>query len=211
MNTERLIAALAADKAPEQRPRRALLLALPLGIMAAGAVFMLTLGPRPDFMHAIETWRFVFKFVVTLVLSASALLIGLRLAYPMQASPRRDLILLIAPLLLVAAILVEMTTFPIRDWMPRLIGHNSRVCMSMIPVLSLAPLAALLWALRRGAPLNPLRAGAIAGLIAGGIGAAWYASHCPDDSPLFVAVWYTIGISIVTAIGAALGSRLLRW
>jgi hypothetical protein len=83
--------------------------------------------------------------------------------------------------------------------------------MSMIPVLSLAPLAALLWALRRGAPLNPLRAGAIAGLIAGGIGAAWYASHCPDDSPLFVAVWYTIGISIATAIGAALGSRLLRW
>jgi hypothetical protein len=211
MKTERLIAALAADKAPEQRPGRALLIALALGIATAGVVFALTLGPRPDFLHAIETWRFVFKFVVTLVLSASAFLIGWRMAYPMPSSTRRDLVLLIAPLLLIAAILVEMTSFPVHDWMPRLIGHNSRVCMSMIPVLSLAPLAAMLWALRKGAPLNPLRAGAIAGLIAGGIGAAWYASHCPDDSPLFIAVWYTIGISIVTVVGAALGSRLLRW
>jgi len=211
MNTERLIAALAADGVRGERPGRALLIALALGIMAAGAVFMLTLGPRPDFMNAVQTWRFVFKFVVTLILSVSALLIALRIAYPIQASPKGDRILLVAPLLLVAAIAIEMTSFPVQDWMPRMIGHNSRVCMSMIPVLSLAPLAALLWALRRGAPLHPLRAGAIAGLIAGGIGAAWYAAHCPDDSPLFVAIWYTIGISIVTALGAALGFRLLRW
>ena len=32
-----------------------------------------------------------------------------------------------------------------------------------------------------------------------------------NDSPLFVATWYTIATAIVTAIGAAVGSRVLRY
>ena len=43
------------------------------------------------------------------------------------------------------------------------------------------------------------------------LAAAIYAWHCPDDSPLFVATWYTIAISMVTAVGFLLGRRLLRW
>ena len=54
-------------------------------------------------------------------------------------------------------------------------------------------------------------AGAAAGLLAAGIGATLYATHCQSDSPLFVAVWYVIATAIVTAAGAILGSRLLRW
>src|SRR5258708_8799527 len=38
-----------------------------------------------------------------------------------------------------------------------------------------------------------------------------YASHCTDDSPLFVATWYTIATVLVTAIGALAGSRVLRF
>ena len=64
---------------------------------------------------------------------------------------------------------------------------------------------------RQGAPQNPVRAGAIAGLLAGGIGATLYAVHCFDDSPLFVATWYTLAITFVTGLGALLGARLLRW
>jgi hypothetical protein len=54
-------------------------------------------------------------------------------------------------------------------------------------------------------------AGAAAGFAAGAIAAAIYAWHCPDDSPLFLATWYTIGIAIVTGAGALLGRRWLRW
>ncbi len=53
--------------------------------------------------------------------------------------------------------------------------------------------------------------GAAAGLLAGAIGAALYATHCPDDSPLFVATWYTLAIGFVVGLGALAGSRLLRW
>ena len=37
--------------------------------------------------------------------------------------------------------------------------------------------------------------------------ATLYASHCTDDSPLFVATWYTIATALVAAVGALAGSR----
>jgi hypothetical protein len=54
-------------------------------------------------------------------------------------------------------------------------------------------------------------AGAAAGLLAGGLGAVLYAIHCPDDSPLFVALWYVPAVALVVLAGAAAGSRVLRW
>jgi hypothetical protein len=94
---------------------------------------------------------------------------------------------------------------------PKTCGTNAIFCLKSIPFLAAAPLVAVLLALRQGAPEHPALAGAAAGLFAGAIGAACYATHCPDDSPVFVAAWYTLGIGIVAAIGAAAGSRLLRW
>jgi len=167
--------------------------------------------PRPDFMHAIQTLRFDFKFVVTLVLAISALLVARDMARPeVHRSGMRPL-LLAAPVLLILAVALELMVVPPDLWMPRLIGHNMRFCTTMIPLFALGPLVLLLWAFRRGAPDNPARAGAVAGLIAGGIGAAFYAAHCFDDSPLFVATWYTLAIGVVTGLGALLGSRFLRW
>jgi hypothetical protein len=83
--------------------------------------------------------------------------------------------------------------------------------MMFIPVLALAPLTAFMIALRNGAPDNPGLSGAVAGLASGAIAAAIYAWHCTDDSPLFVATWYTLAIAIVTAVGYFAGRRLLRW
>ena len=87
-------------------------------------------------------------------------------------------------------------------------GQQFLVCLTAIPLLSLLPLAALLLALRHGAPTARRGGG---GLIAGGLAAALYAMHCIDDSPLFVATWYTIAIGAMTVLGAFLGRLLLRW
>jgi hypothetical protein len=84
-------------------------------------------------------------------------------------------------------------------------------CLTIIPLLSIAPLAALLFAMRDGAPQHPGVAGALAGAAAAGIAATLYASNCPDDSPLFVASWYPLATLIVVAVGAVAGGRLLRW
>jgi hypothetical protein len=64
--------------------------------------------------------------------------------------------------------------------------------------------------LRQGAATRPALSGAAAGLMSGGLAATVYAAHCTDDSPLFVATWYSIGIAGLTVVGAAAGSRVLR-
>ena len=95
--------------------------------------------------------------------------------------------------------------------MTRLVGNNSKVCLTAIPLLSLPLLAAALIGLRHGAPTRPALAGAIAGMLSAGLAATLYASHCTDDSPLFVATWYTIATALVTAIGALAGAKVLRF
>ena len=77
--------------------------------------------------------------------------------------------------------------------------------------MALPLLAAALLGLRHGAPTRPAAAGAIAGLLSAGLAATLYASHCTDDSPLFVVTWYTIAAALVASVGALAGARVLRF
>ena len=63
--------------------------------------------------------------------------------------------------------------------------------------------------IRRGAPTD--RAGTA--LAAGLSSAAWgaFVFACPSDDPLYIAVWYTVGCSLVTILGRAVLIRLSRW
>jgi hypothetical protein len=212
MKTDDLIAAIAADAPVNSKPNgQTMVMAVATGAVAASIIFLLALGVRPDFSAAIETPRFLLKCALTLTLLACALGLILHLAKPGAVPDAWVSALGVAPVLLVIATLVELAVLPRDEWMVRLIGHNAVVCMVLIPALSALPLIATLYALRQGAPTSPTLAGAVAGLLAGGIGATLYATHCPDDSPLFVATWYVIAITAVTLIGAIAGTRLLRW
>jgi hypothetical protein len=69
----------------------------------------------------------------------------------------------------------------------------------------------LLWSFRRFAPQRMRAAGAVAGLAAGAWGATIYSLHCQESAAIFVLTWYSLGMVLATTIGAALGTRLLRW
>ena len=43
------------------------------------------------------------------------------------------------------------------------------------------------------------------------VGAMAYAMYCPIDSAAFVVTWYAVAIGLCAAIGALVGSILLRW
>jgi hypothetical protein len=47
-------------------------------------------------------------------------------------------------------------------------GPQWAACLICIPLFAAVPFASLIWALRKGAPTNLTRTGAIAGLVAGG-------------------------------------------
>lgn len=212
MNTDNLIAALAADAKLRDPPiGRTLLAAAGIGAILAAVLFFLGLPLRPDLADLLGTPRFLFKWVLTGALLISALLLALRLARPEPLRGSELTVLVVAPAVLFVGIVHELTTQPPDEWARLMIGHNARVCLVVIPLLSALPLASLLLALRRGAPSRPALAGAVAGLAAAGIGATLYAAHCTDDSPLFLAAWYVIATLIVAGAGALLGARLLRW
>jgi hypothetical protein len=212
MKTGDLINALVADMdGSKMRLGSIFAKALIAGIAVAAAIFFLWIRPRPDFMQAATTVRFLFKFIVTAVLAATAFGLVSRLARPGEPKGPWRVAWLVAPILLLLAIIAELYAVPSGLWTTRLVGVNAKYCLALIPMLALGPLAAILLALREGAPTRPALAGAVAGLAAGGVAATLYAAHCTDDSPLFVATWYSIAIGIVSVIGAYAGSRLLRW
>ncbi len=92
-----------------------------------------------------------------------------------------------------------------------ILGDEWLECLLSIPIIAILPFAVVIFAVRRAAPTNLVRTGAVAGLIAGGVSTVAYALHCTDDSLPFVAVWYGATIVLCTLAGAALGPRLLRW
>ena len=212
MDTDQLINILAADNAHRGRPV-SVVLALALLAAAPVSIFMFVaeLGVRPDVMTAMHNPFFDLKFAVTLALAAAAITISLHMARP-EASLRGFVWLLAIPAgLLVAGISGEMMMPQRLPMMTRLVGSNSKVCMSWVPIMSLPLLAASLIGLRHGAPTRPALEGAMAGLLSAGLAATLYASHCTDDSPLFVATWYSIGTAVITALGALIGSRVLKY
>jgi hypothetical protein len=212
METNDLIKAIARDaSAPRLSLGLLLLGACGLASVIAAIVFSALLGPRPDFAEAAHTWRFLMKFVITATLAVTALVLVAELARPDARLRRRVALLVMAPAILLAAVLVESATIPSAEWATRLLGSNSLICLTMIPLIGLGPLAVFLTALRYGAPTRPGLAGAACGLLAGGLAATFYAAHCFDDSPLFVATWYSLAIAILTLAGVAAGRYVLRW
>ena len=212
MDTDQLIRTLAADNAHPARPvGHALMLALLAAAPVSILMFFTELGIRPDVMTAMRNPFFDLKFAVTLALAAAAIAVSLHLARP-EASLRGFGWLLLIPAGIITAGIGSEMMMPQRvPMMTRLVGSNSRACMTAIPLMSLPLLAAALFGLRQGAPARPAVAGAVAGLASAGLAATLYASHCTDDSPLFVVTWYTIATALVAAIGALVGSKVLKY
>jgi hypothetical protein len=212
MKTNDLIGALVQDGAT-RRPSVGVRVAIALaaGGAIAAALFALILGVRPDIGSAMQTSRFLLKLVVTVSAFACALWACMQLARPDANLGKVLAGLAVAPVLLAAAVAYELATIAPDQWSAHAIGSNSRICLLAVPLLSIAPLIGLLAALRAGAPRSPLTAGAVAGLLAGALGATLYATHCIDDSPLFVALWYTPTIALMVMLGALAGRRTLTW
>ena len=212
MDTERLIRTLATDGAQAATPMpRVWFWAMAASVIVAAMIFFMAIGPRPDIAAAAETPRFLFKFVVTLALLATAFSALRALARP-GASVRSALpILLVVPGLLLVAVGVELMSVPTDQLRDRWIGTNSLNCLIFTPLIGIGPLAAFIFALGHGAPTRPSLAGAVAGLVAGGLAATFYAMHCTDNSPLFVATWYPLAIAILAIAGALAGRLFVRW
>lgn len=211
MRTDHLIEALAADSgAPMAHARYALWSAWLVGGVGAGLLLFGTIGARTDLAAALTTWRFDLKLFLVVAAVAAAVVdcksclrpdVDRTIHWPTYA---------VAALLL-SSVVFELAVTPRSQWGTKLVGTNNLFCLVAVPALAIAPFIAIFWAVKRGAPASPSFAGAAAGRLAATTAAAFYALHCFDDSPLFVATWYSIAIVAMSSVGAVLGQRALRW
>jgi hypothetical protein len=209
MKTDDLIRALAVDTAPGPAPaRRVLPLFLPAALVSLICV-LVVLGARPDLPQAIVTFVPAMRHVLSLALFGLALHAALETSRPESRAPLWPLTLVALGAL--AMLVWAYVTTPAETRMMALMGKTNSICLIAIPVLSALPTATLFAALRGGATTHPRLSGALIGLAGGGAGAAIYAIHCTESSPLFYITWYGLAILAVTAISALLGPRLLRW
>jgi hypothetical protein len=184
--------------------------------VAAGAVIALgftlvALGIRADLTTTRAAVFLLLKVAFALAVVGVAIRYLTRLARPgaeRGISPL-SIVLPFAAIALFGAI--SLGSAPSAHWNRMIIGDEWLECLLSIPIIAIVPFAVTIFAVRRAAPTNLVRAGAVAGLLAGGVSAMAYALHCTDDSLPFVAIWYGGTIVLCTLAGAALGPRLLRW
>ncbi len=210
MNTNELINVLSADAQRSPLLGRSWTITLCLGFLAAFLLMTVTIELRPDLLQVILTWRFLAKLALGLSLALVSLVMARQVSRP-EAGSVSFWLGAIPLVVMCQASLAEVILVPASEWWPRMVGSNALFCLSYIPILSLPPLAITLVTMRHGATTKPALAGAVAGLLSGALGATAYALHCDDDSPFFVALWYSIGIACVSGLGSLIARRMLRW
>lgn len=213
MKTEQLIDMLSTNLEPVrgEKTGRKLAWAIVAGGAGAFGVMLLTVRLRPTVYGAPDLGFLVLKllFMVSLIGSGAALLS--RLIRPGHDGRKLFGLILLPFLAIGLAGVVRLALAHPTAWSSMILGAQWATCLFCIPLFAVVPFAVLIGALRQGAPTDLRRTGAVAGLVAGSLGAVAYAFYCPDDSLPFIALWYGGMVALCALIGAMIGPRLLRW
>jgi hypothetical protein len=213
MRTDQLIQLLVADLKPVDRSSvsRALLIALAIGAAAALSIMFVVFGSVPNLLGRPHPDVFVTKLLFGAGVAATAATFLPKVARP-RVDVRNSSALIYVPFVaLVAAAVSALASVRVTEWSDMIIEEHSVTCLLTIPLLAIPPFVALVCALRFGAPTDQSFAGAIAGLVAGGLGATACALPCVDHWIPAIAIWYGVPIGVCAALGATLGHTLLRW
>lgn len=214
MKTDDLVALLASQAQPvaPRAASRTVALAVLAGLPVSFALMLAGYGLRPGLAASLAHEPMaLIKLLTPAAIAAAGFVAVQRLGRP-GVSLRNAWLGIVLPVVLlwVLGLVVWMEAPPAQR--PELFwGSTWRTCALSISLMALPVFAGALVALRSLAPTRPALAGAAAGALASGAGAAVYALHCPELAAPFLAVWYVIGMAIPVIAGALLGPRLLRW
>ncbi len=211
MKTEQLIDMLARGIEPAERPcwARRLALMLVVGLLAAALLVVLGFGVRPDIGAA--PMPVMLKALFSAAAAAAILPLAVQLMKPGRPLGWRiGAIGMFVGVCTLAAIVALMGETP-RERLQAWTGGGFPWCLVLVPILAAPSAALLFWLMRDFAPTRLGPTGAAIGALSGGIGAMAYSMYCPVDSLAFVTTWYVVAIALCAALGAIVGSKLLRW
>ncbi len=213
MKTDELVSLLAAHAQPVPRhaAARRFAVALAVGLPLSIAVMAFEYGVRRDLVQTMFWPMFWVKLLFPVCIAVAGFVVVQRLARPGVRVRAGWLGLTVPVLLLWAMGLAAWLMAPTDQRSAMVWGQTWRSCVFNIALISVPVFVASLVALKGLAPTQPALAGAAAGAMSAGVGAAVYALHCPELAAPFLAIWYVIGMALPVVAGALIGHRLLRW
>jgi hypothetical protein len=213
VKTEELITVLSTNVEPIDRRQlsREIIAAVVIGTVAAIGTALILPGMRADLGAEIALIYFCAKIIFAAAVIIAGTIYLLRLARPGAVAPSRVVPVTWPPLAVGALAAISLVSAPLWHSHTMAMGDGWLECIVSIPLIAVAPFVAVVWVVRRMAPTDLVRTGALAGFVAGGMSAAGYALHCTDDSLPFIALWYGGAVLLCALAGALLGPRLLRW
>lgn len=209
--TSRLIEHLAAEARPVSPLWPPALRALAWVIAAATLLGLLTTSHlRPDLAVHLRRWRYLLELGSIVGLTTAVAHLAALAAVPGREASRA----VAAVTILAAAVVAGFAFLHPMDLAQSLAGFT-RVgldCLRHTMLLALVPTALMLLAIRRGAPLAPATAGALAGVAGWLLAYLFVRLTCPLDETLHIWLWHLGPIGPAAAIMAALGAFWLgRW
>ncbi len=211
MRTDDMLDLLVQDLPNQPKPVRTILLRWwPAAAALAGVGFLALTGVRPDLVAA-GLAPTLLKLMLGALIALTAIAGALDLSRPEVQAPAASKWLLAVVGFLGLIVATDLLRHGLDGWWARLFGKGIVTCLTLVPALAALPLVASLTILRRGATTEPMAAGALAGLASAGLAILAYGLFCNEDSPLFVATWYSLAALIVGLAGATLGRAMLRW
>jgi hypothetical protein len=212
MDTETLIRTLVGTVKPV-RPlsapwvRSAMWLAIAVPYIA---LVVYVMSPRADLMTKISEARYLFEQLAALATGISAAIAAFASTIPGYS--RKVLLLPVLPLV---GWLGALGQGCVSAWIQ--FGPNGLTlqpdwfCFPAIVLVGAIPAVAMVYMLRRGAPLMPCTTVALGGLAAAGLGNFGLRLFHPQDASLMVLVWQFGSVFILAALAGCLGRYVLNW
>jgi hypothetical protein len=213
MLDERFLDGLAADLRPVRRRRWGRDAALFGGLCLVELLVFLGIGmKRHDMGMAMDVPSFWWKLASLGVLACIGAVTAIGSFDPTR-SPQRGLRALLVVVLacLAAGWAVDAASGGVGAVLARLDWRNGLICAADMVGLSLPPLLALALLMRRGAATDLEGTSLAVGVAAAAWGAFVFVFECPNDDPLYLAVWYLVGCGAVTVAARVLLPRLNGW
>jgi hypothetical protein len=179
-----------------------------LGVLLAVAAGVVIAGVRPDVAARLGSPGFLVELGCLAAATLAAAWLALRGAVPGLESPAGRGVL--GATLVAGAVLGLAGMRPaLAPTLASFVGAGIPCALSSV-ALALVPWAALLWAVRRGAPLSPVLTCAVGGLAAALGAYVLMRLRCPLDETLHVAAWHGAPVVLATIAAAAVGVLLVR-